>query len=439
VVASVLAGVGVSSFCAFAWLLAGGVLDRGYAAAEAAVCATVAVAARRSRSRAPGTEVARDDLAGLLAVGIVLAGCAAALCVVMSTRRHGWWDAWTIWNLRARFLFRGGPEWRRAFAPAMPKAGYPLLLPLTVARAWAYGGESLFAPQLAAAVFTLAAPIVLFAAVARSARTLVAGVAALVLLATPEWIDLGSNQCADVPLATLFVAGLGLLASAGTAEGTLRSLRLAAAGLVLGLGAWTKNEGVAAGAAALVAYLAVGLRARAPRALRDLKSIAAGAAAPVAAWLALHAMVVPSVTNDFTEFGDPGALAKVLGADRWTEVGAGILEHFPGAHGPLLPTTLVLAVALGVRTRALARSVPFVASVLLLLAYALAYVLSVRSIRWHLEMSASRVLIQAWPALLLGIFAAAAPPALDPGAKPVGPGATTGRKNVFGEEAPSQG
>jgi hypothetical protein len=67
--------------------------------------------------------------------------------------------------------------------------------------------------------------------------------------------------------------------------------------------------------------------------------------------------------------------------------------------------------------------VPFVASVLLLLSYALAYVLSVRDLLWHLSTSASRVLIQAWPALLLGVFTAAAPPALAPELKPIGPDA----------------
>jgi hypothetical protein len=134
-------------------------------------------------------------------------------------------------------------------------------------------------------------------------------------------------------------------------------------------------------------------------------------------------VVVPLVTDDISGIGDPGALAKLLGADRWGEVAAGMWDHFPGTHELVLPGALALAVAVGVRPRALARSVPFVASVLLLLSYALAYVLSVRDLRWHLSTSASRVLIQAWPALLLGVFTAAAPPALAPELKPIGPDA----------------
>ena len=29
---------------------------------------------------------------------------------------HGWWDAFSIWNLRARFLASGGPGWSGAFS-----------------------------------------------------------------------------------------------------------------------------------------------------------------------------------------------------------------------------------------------------------------------------------------------------------------------------------
>ena len=32
---------------------------------------------------------------------------------------HGGWDAWSIWNLRARFLFRGQEEWRAAFSAVL--------------------------------------------------------------------------------------------------------------------------------------------------------------------------------------------------------------------------------------------------------------------------------------------------------------------------------
>jgi len=56
----------------------------------------------------------------------------------------GKWDAWAIWNMHARFIFRGGEYWRDAFSALLaPKhhPDYPLMLPLTVSRGWTYIGK----------------------------------------------------------------------------------------------------------------------------------------------------------------------------------------------------------------------------------------------------------------------------------------------------------
>jgi len=57
---------------------------------------------------------------------------------------HAGWDAWAIWNIRARFLFRTEPgQWTDAFADQLSYShpDYPLLLPLSVSRAWTFIGE----------------------------------------------------------------------------------------------------------------------------------------------------------------------------------------------------------------------------------------------------------------------------------------------------------
>ena len=45
---------------------------------------------------------------------------------------HGQFDAWYIWNARARFLFRGGAYWADGFSPLVAHADYPLLIPLII-------------------------------------------------------------------------------------------------------------------------------------------------------------------------------------------------------------------------------------------------------------------------------------------------------------------
>ena len=53
---------------------------------------------------------------------------------------HGQWDAWAIWNQKARFLFRAGEGWTASLAIPWSAPGHPLLVSLSVARLWAYAG-----------------------------------------------------------------------------------------------------------------------------------------------------------------------------------------------------------------------------------------------------------------------------------------------------------
>ncbi len=88
---------------------------------------------------------------------------AAALAVTMflgaiAYNPHGEEGAWSIWNLRARFLFRAGAFWRDAFSSDLgwSHPDYPLLLPGLVALCWKLTGqESTDAPIAIAFLFAL--------------------------------------------------------------------------------------------------------------------------------------------------------------------------------------------------------------------------------------------------------------------------------------------
>ena len=57
---------------------------------------------------------------------------------------HGEEGAWSIWNLRARFLFAAGAFWRLAFSSNLnwSHLDYPLLLPGLVALCWKLTGQN---------------------------------------------------------------------------------------------------------------------------------------------------------------------------------------------------------------------------------------------------------------------------------------------------------
>ena len=131
---------------------------------------------RRRRSAAPPSSIEPASRYAAAAAGLVLAGASATALATFASQSivfpHGEWDAWAIWNLRARFFFHGFPDlWRNAFDVALSDShpNYPLLLPLSIARVWTFAGaDSVGVPVVWAAAFTAGAAYVAGASVART-------------------------------------------------------------------------------------------------------------------------------------------------------------------------------------------------------------------------------------------------------------------------------
>ncbi len=109
-----------------------------------------------------------------------------------------------IWNMHARFLFRGGDLWRGAFASGLDWShwDYPLLLPLSIARGWTYtGGEGIVIPAAMGFVFTLLILGIIVAALSLLRGRTQGCLAAMILMGTPFFIAMGASQFADIPFA----------------------------------------------------------------------------------------------------------------------------------------------------------------------------------------------------------------------------------------------
>jgi hypothetical protein len=397
-------GLGATSLLAFGWVVLVGAPGSGYAVAEAALLAAAAWAAAAAGARAPAAPGGRapwtrGDRALAAAIGV--AACAAAAAFVLTSRRvpDGDWDAWAMWNLRARLIARAdGPGAALAIPVAHAHLDYPLLLPLTVARLWAFAGaQAKAAPALAALAFTAAAVAIpsLAAALARGRRAglLVAGV----LLATHEVVSQGRAQYADVPLAALVAAAVALVA---IAEERRAPAALVAAGLAAGCAAWTKNEGLL-----LAAALAAVLAARAAAGRLPARALAALAAGAAPALLAVAAFKVRSGAESYLTAGrtagevlalalDPSRAALILSSL------AGELARF--GHGVL---ALGAAVALLVGRGDAARRPAWPLALLgvALAGYVAVYLVTPHDLAWQLRTSLARLLLQLWPALALAV------------------------------------
>ena len=155
-----------------------------------------AVAPTRIVDRPIGVAAA---IAVFLPLAILAATTFAALSAVLA---HGSWDAWAIWNARARFLFLGVLDvWRDAFSPAIQwsQPDYPLLLPLSIARLWTFiGDDTVVVPIAIAACFGAGIVAVAGLSVARARAAATGWLTAAFIVANPAFVSWTSAQGADV-------------------------------------------------------------------------------------------------------------------------------------------------------------------------------------------------------------------------------------------------
>lgn len=409
-------GLGAASILRFLWLLGPGPTASGFVAAELALAAALlGVAAWRRPRGEPEPPRADEPRAPRWAVGLSAVVVVLALLgqvAFAATHPHGRWDAWMIWNFRARFLLRADEGWRDAFSPLLPWShpDYPLGLPLTIEALWrALGDESVVVPIAVALGYTLATAGVLAGAAALARGPWVVPAVLALLLGSGEVLKQGASQYADVPLGCLFLASLVGLALHARAPGPRGERWLLLAGAAAGLAAWTKNEGLLF-ALALPAGLLVSGRGRGARGLaRGLLCLVVGAAPAllVLAWFKLA--LAPS--NDLVAGQGPGVtLGRVVDPARWLTI-----LRWLAVEGIKLPVYLLAAYLAIVGLARDARRDPALRGVVAVLAllglgYFAVYLVTPLPLEWHLDTSLTRLLVQLWPsAVWAGALAARAP------------------------------
>jgi hypothetical protein len=258
---------------------------------------------RRPQPRAdPGSEAGAG---WKVAFAATCAIALAALAEHLHRYPDGGADAFIIWNLRARWLFRAGGAFESAFSPEIllwTHQDYPLLLPGIVARLFQLAGrETDLAPAAVAVAFAACAVAVVVAALPARRRWL----AGLALVTTPALVMLAATEQADVPLAAFVAAAVAILIV--RQPGDLRAI--AAAGAFASMAAWTKNEG-------LLHLLLI-----AAALLLDERRLAAGAAFLAGALPILVLLVSFKLQyappNDLLQATLAGALQRAARPERW--------------------------------------------------------------------------------------------------------------------------
>jgi hypothetical protein len=342
-------------------------------------------------------------LVGLLALLVLL----DVIAFVMATKREpdGGWDAVAIWNLRARFLYRGDQAgWRDGFTEtlACTHPDYPLLLPAFIARTWKLAHrETRVVPVATACFFSLGTVGLTLASVSMLRGACQGLLAGLVLAATPA-LYVQATQYADVPIAFFMLAALAM-ADHFNVPGLV-----VLAGASAALAAWTKNEGLLWFVATVLALLTVDRWQR-------VKAFLAGSA-PVLVTIIVFKARFATSGDIFGPAGRVGMVERLTDPTRYALIARTSFSHV-WAFGPLLLSpflilaayTALAGIAIHGRQRTTVRA-GTLALMLTACGYFMVYVLHPLDLGWLLATTLDRLLLQLWPAIVFLFFLVARVP-----------------------------
>jgi hypothetical protein len=248
-------GLGITSATIFLWLTLIGSPGSAYFAAELSLAAILTFFAfYRLHYSADSTqkesglcfETNPETIKWLrnIFLFLILISLGSFLLKTFLQDPHGKWDAVDTWNFRARWLFRGGVDWAYAFSlRAMDGLDYPLLLTVSIFRMWQIIGHDLIViPILVAGIFTFGSMLILFSSLALLRGRNQGYLAAIFLLLSTQFLNIGTYQYADVPLA-FFILSTVFLFSLKDRYPKISTPIVFLAGLTVSCAAWTKNEG----------------------------------------------------------------------------------------------------------------------------------------------------------------------------------------------------
>lgn len=363
-------------------------------------------------------------LRAAFAIALLAALYSAAQRTIAHPHGDGW-DAFAIWNLHARFLFRGGAHWRDGFTSLIPWShpDYPLLLPAAIAHFWAgLGRESQIVPALIGLVFTFSTVVLLYSSLNALRGQISATLGGLTLLATPFFIEQGTAQYADVPLSFFILATIVLICLHENGFAGRRSCGLPVlAGISCGFAAWTKNEGLLFLLAVVASRVLASAMARSRSALAVVRppldedgragsisfAFFFAGLAPIFLLLAWFKHSVGASNELFSSI----AFHKLLDAWRYEAIlkwyGKDFLRF---GDWLLIPGTLLLAglyfAAPPKHTQAADPSfrASQIAMAVTLSGYFVIYLITPYDLYWHLRFSLNRLFLQLWPAVIFLFF-----------------------------------
>lgn len=410
-------GFGISSALFFIWLAVSGRSNAGFVSfviSELAlllilwflwisVKKNTAQLLFRDRKQSAKFDIIYPVFCGIFIMSVI------EIIMLFITSPHGYWDAWAIWNMRARFIFRAGQYWTDAFLSPLSwsHTDYPLLIPLFVARGWKYiSCDSVIMPILTAGLFFVSITCIIAASICMLYGRQKAGLAGLVLLGTPFFITHSASQYADIPLAFYILAALVLLCMYERRQENTGLIFLA--GLSSGFAAWTKNEGTLFLAAVVIGQFFATVPKRGWAAFLARMTVFFKGALPVLLILAYFKLRLAPAGDLFA--------ADLLHPRGWLFI-AGRFFRTAADFGQwpvlFLPILVLSGLLFGIKINPEDKPSIIGSSVTLaviLLGYYGIFLITPHDAGWHVSTSLDRLFLQIWPSAIFLFFQLAALP-----------------------------
>ena len=416
---SVGLGWGVVSLLFFLWALIAGPRHEGLMAIELAILVVV-VAMRLSGDsvktfyhQKENQATAKNPISShqiILALFMIIVSVSVVEFFWRSFNApHGTWDAYAMWNLKARFLSRGGALWDNVFLLNFSHPDYPLAIPALIGSRWAQFtfNETPLVPIMVAFGYTFGTVAILYGALSRTNGQFIAAIACITLLGSVRFFTHGLDQYADVPLGFYYLGFLALFAFGEMEEKTKdRLLYIYLAGAFLGLSVWTKNEGMLFFVAAIVGLALFSRRALLP--------VLVGAAPGVIVTM-IFKYSYP-ISNDLISSNRSADIfSMMIDLDRYKVVLSVVIKSiitFGSMEIGGIPISLAIVVIcviaiIGVQRDSEVVTIGktiFLTLLVTLTGYIAVYIVTPHDVKWHMSTSLHRLLVQLWPSFLFAIF-----------------------------------
>lgn len=325
---------------------------------------------------------------------------------------HGLWDAFNLWNFKAKFISRAPYEWSSLFHQMVSNnlhLDYPLLQTGYIAYCWLLmKNESVWVPIVLSFIFTfctiglLASSVTIFT---NKTKGLIAG---LVLLCTPFYMTMGDSQYADNTVGFFYLATIILLTFARSGT-SIKPHLLIAAGITAGLSAWSKNEGLLFITCLFVSQLTLLFFKNYRELFVELKYLFLGML-PVLLLIAYYRIAI-APPNDIVHAQGTETLIKLSDYSRYVTIGKWYISQFSTfGQWALNPWWLFLfgIIYKGINLKENKNSLvsTFILLILMLTGFFFIYLITPLDLVFHLSTSIHRLFFQLFPTFIFIYFVA---------------------------------